>query len=516
MRTFAHASEPAAVHRATPAPPAVRIGARGDAFEREAGRLAGELTRAPAPEAGAPPLRVTQRGSGGAALRGGGEPLPERSRAFFEGRLGHDFGRVRVHHDRGASAAARAVGARAFALGSDLVFGAGEYAPETERGRRLLAHELVHVAQDGGGATLRRAEVEDRESVCAGLTDIAGDVNGWVNGVLAGARASPGTTTFNRFIGAVAHRTGGSGAVSPVEHFIEALPAAKRYLPPNTLAGTRFASLPAAGLSIPSVAGMNIYGLQGGPLGHVVGAAAKINGFCVGADKLGHFFQQGAQYFVRRADPSGGDPESFGRATEIDVAGLGVTGVYSNADLAANRAGMRFYQELQADPNGLAFDVARYVARDWNEYANPNFYEASVAREVWATQLTGRWTGSMGLGPALRATVFDLAAITGGAVSGTFEYRGHVGARPVPGTIRGRIAYNTTAVSGRIASAVLHGSAGTHSATPVSGITIEFDWTAGTAAGRGVLYSQGEHQLTGTFGNGTSRDDQGKVALVRA
>lgn len=90
-----------------------------------------------------------------AATRGG-TPLSTDLRAYFEPRFGHDFSQVRVHTDAEGSKAARSVQARAYTYGSDIVFGAGEYAPATPRGRRLLAHELAHVIQQGGGAGVRR------------------------------------------------------------------------------------------------------------------------------------------------------------------------------------------------------------------------------------------------------------------------------------------------------------------------------------------------------------------------
>ena len=82
-------------------------------------------------------------------LRGGGQPLPESERAFFEPRFGRDFGQVRIHTDAGAAESARMVNARAFTVGRNIVLGAGEYAPGTTGGRRLLAHELTHVVQQG-------------------------------------------------------------------------------------------------------------------------------------------------------------------------------------------------------------------------------------------------------------------------------------------------------------------------------------------------------------------------------
>jgi len=78
-----------------------------------------------------------------------GRPLPTSVRQFMEPRFGHDFSRVRIHTDGAAARSAAALHARAYTLGHDLVFGAGRYAPATDEGRRLLAHELVHVVQQG-------------------------------------------------------------------------------------------------------------------------------------------------------------------------------------------------------------------------------------------------------------------------------------------------------------------------------------------------------------------------------
>jgi hypothetical protein len=83
------------------------------------------------------------------ALSGRGQPLPESARNFFEPRFGYDFSQVRVHTDATAAETARALNARAFTVGRDVVFGAGQYAPETSQGKKLLAHELTHVVQQG-------------------------------------------------------------------------------------------------------------------------------------------------------------------------------------------------------------------------------------------------------------------------------------------------------------------------------------------------------------------------------
>jgi Domain of unknown function (DUF4157) len=66
------------------------------------------------------------------------------------GTYGQPLGDVRVHHDDHAAALSRAVSARAFTVGRDIFFGAGEYRPESTGGRELLAHELAHVVQQRG------------------------------------------------------------------------------------------------------------------------------------------------------------------------------------------------------------------------------------------------------------------------------------------------------------------------------------------------------------------------------
>ena len=158
----------------------LNVSTPNDPFEREADVVAERVMRMPEPQiqrqcaagaAGGPPgprcedastLRRKAPGSAGGPVRsrpgkplpgsGGGRPLDSASRAFFEPRFGQDFSQVQVHADAAAADAASAVQARAYTLGRDIVFGAGEYAPSTAQGQRLLAHELTHVLQQDGGA----------------------------------------------------------------------------------------------------------------------------------------------------------------------------------------------------------------------------------------------------------------------------------------------------------------------------------------------------------------------------
>src|SRR5256712_6290689 len=82
---------------------------------------------------------------------GGGSPLDRDTRGFMESRLGADFSDVRVHTDAKASESARSVQAHAYTVGTDVVFQSGKYAPESDSGKKMLAHELTHVVQQRSG-----------------------------------------------------------------------------------------------------------------------------------------------------------------------------------------------------------------------------------------------------------------------------------------------------------------------------------------------------------------------------
>src|SRR5262249_7374816 len=84
-------------------------------------------------------------------LRSSGQALDAATRSYFEPRFGRDFSGVRVHVGRKAAESARAVNALAYAVGSSLVFGEGQYAPGAASGKALLAHELTHVVQQDFG-----------------------------------------------------------------------------------------------------------------------------------------------------------------------------------------------------------------------------------------------------------------------------------------------------------------------------------------------------------------------------
>ncbi|TFG42384.1 MAG: DUF4157 domain-containing protein [Bacteroidia bacterium] len=166
----------------------LRIGQPGDTYEQEADRVAEQVMRMPEPLAvfgGTPYIQRVCPGCEDEELkrqpieeeelqakatsdsisevnpdieshiqnmRGGGQPLPEFTRAFFEPRFGSDFSQVRVHSDAKAAESAREVNAKAYTVGTDIMFGAGQYAPVNSTGQKLIAHELTHVVQQQPGS----------------------------------------------------------------------------------------------------------------------------------------------------------------------------------------------------------------------------------------------------------------------------------------------------------------------------------------------------------------------------
>lgn len=151
----------------------------GDIYEQEADRVADEVMRMPETR---PPdqeryrlqtKQVEPTDLGQTAvhpiahkiLRSPGQPLDSTTRDFMEPRFGHDLSSVRIHSYAQAAEAARSVQALAYTTGSDIVFGEGQYKPGTDSGRKLLAHELVHVIQQQRGSApgmiQRQEEVSD-------------------------------------------------------------------------------------------------------------------------------------------------------------------------------------------------------------------------------------------------------------------------------------------------------------------------------------------------------------------
>ena len=93
-----------------------------------------------------------------------GEPLQAEARAKLESGLGQDLGHVRVHRDARAGHSARSMGAQAYTVGHHMVFGENRYAPQTDSGMELLAHEATHVVQQSRGAAAGQHHTEAAET----------------------------------------------------------------------------------------------------------------------------------------------------------------------------------------------------------------------------------------------------------------------------------------------------------------------------------------------------------------
>ena len=118
----------------------VKIQAPGSAARLGDGAILDEAAGA------APAARYVQE-----ALASPASALDPGTRAFMDPRLGHDFNKVRIHAGETAAESARGLGARAYTVGGDIVFGGGQYSPGTQAGRMVLAHELTHVVQQNAG-----------------------------------------------------------------------------------------------------------------------------------------------------------------------------------------------------------------------------------------------------------------------------------------------------------------------------------------------------------------------------
>jgi hypothetical protein len=308
------------------------VGTAGDAYELEAERIAEQT--------------VARR--------------PRRGRR-------HDFKAVRIHTGDAAAEAARLLDARVFTVGSHIVFGKEQYRPDSDDGRRLLAHELAHVCQQRGATrrVVQRAEIDTadpRNLLRARLIDCLSDINGHVNATIDKVRlaASKNIQDVNRvkwdiILAIKSHHADDSKiGYTKIEEWAENLGLARVRKSPknaskyqNVQFGLWWKLNPKTG-------------------GDVISGTIKVNGVLIDTDKLGHFFQQGLIYFgnAHRKQPGANGtrseadkgalmdgwymetgPLGMGKYSgEVDVPRFGKvqkligdsTGVYSRADLAAN------------------------------------------------------------------------------------------------------------------------------------------------------------------------------------
>ncbi len=84
------------------------------------------------------------------SLSSSGQQISQTSRSFFEPRFGHDFSNVKIHTDAVAAKSAQSINALAYTTGNNIVFNSGQYSPDSDSGKKLMAHELTHIVQQTG------------------------------------------------------------------------------------------------------------------------------------------------------------------------------------------------------------------------------------------------------------------------------------------------------------------------------------------------------------------------------
>lgn len=198
----------------------LKIGDANDRYEQEADRVAEQVMQMPSPKnreaneySQAKPFvqRCVSNSQSGAAevppivhevLHTAGQPLDQAARDFMEPRFDNDFSRIRVHSDAKAAKSTNAVNAIAYTVGKHLVFNTGQYAPQKSEGRKLLAHELTHVVQQGAhvpSPSTRAMARLQRLGANPGCTTDQSDTihqaifnaRGWLNKAIPQLEASP-------------------------------------------------------------------------------------------------------------------------------------------------------------------------------------------------------------------------------------------------------------------------------------------------------------------------------------
>jgi hypothetical protein len=170
------------------------IGASNDPLEQEADRVADQVMAAPThPAVSSAPPRIQRftgqmtEGMGTApasverVLSSPGRPLDPAIQQDMGQRFNHDFSRVRVHTDGLAERSAQDVSANAYTVRHNIVFGAGQFAPETDRGRRLIAHELTHVVQQSGSIEIHASQSSETGGLSNVVSGSSVSIRGFAN-----------------------------------------------------------------------------------------------------------------------------------------------------------------------------------------------------------------------------------------------------------------------------------------------------------------------------------------------
>ncbi len=412
------------------------------------------------------------------AKRGGGQPLPADTQALMGHAIGADFSAVRVHTDSDAIQMNRQLSAHAFTHGRDVYFNAGKYEPGTTEGKRLLGHELGHVVQQGGGEKIIQRAENDTKVNAGNLLDSEDDINNYVNKILGEARTN--STNIGDRLNYIYSKLGKNTSLgrTAIEDWVnEKLDGSKIYQPKEET--TKYSGVS----NNVSMLGRGKIWKQ--PFFPILNPTIKVNGILIGSDKLGHFFQQGFEYFaIAYVEAKGKSAaEKYGQKTEAEWFGLETTGVYSNADLTANAKGMNFYSDFITNPN-IVFDISSYIGKEWNEIFNPNVYSQEVGEVVWKNLMQRATNGYMtdiNFDSLLLMPIKPLLQVNGNEIKGMLTYNSP---KKQKGTIKididGVINYNKQ-----------------KDLAAIYGVNIILNWTSGTKSGTGTLESYGENKIAG-------------------
>jgi Domain of unknown function (DUF4157) len=152
--------------------PKLAVGGPYDRYEREADTVAEQVSGTqvnpaavktppqiqPFSEASSDRLEVAPT-SVERALSSPASSLDPGLKHDMEQRFGRDFSAVQVHSGEEASQSARELNAKAYTVGNNVIFGEGQFSPESQEGRQLVAHELTHVVQQRSAQAVQRAPV---------------------------------------------------------------------------------------------------------------------------------------------------------------------------------------------------------------------------------------------------------------------------------------------------------------------------------------------------------------------
>ncbi len=279
---------------------------------------------------------------------------------------------------------------------------------------------------------------------------------------------------------------------SGAEQWVAQLPAAQRVRPTKAQSKYKFATY-------------NAWATGNLPLTHSI----RLWGVLIGADKLGHFFQQGYEYF-QRVEQTGNlaDAIQYGWGLENTQYGLSSSGVFSNADMRANLQGYHFYEWLRRTNGGGTFTLRRWLDPTWNEEYNTNAYKGDVVVPVWRALLHGSWSGFFTRDVAPRegripirvqwTTLQHGLSLSTSTISGSFNYTDPQN-RARSGLLSGNIQYKPFTGNPR------HG---------YRGVRIDYSWRRGPYTGTGVFDSGlRENDIRGTWGSAHNHHDGGTFYL---